>query len=164
MGNDEEYIETINIDEAGNINMKQSDSMNEQIVCISGDDNTYRQIEIDAYNEEQLDEDCMEDGATYERITTNSNQKHVKSGENVYILSGTAASSASSHDESPGHQSARHTKIMPRQSIPLQNDPDERFLLSCLPILKRLTNKKNALARLKIQQTLFDIEFEKECN
>lgn len=39
------------------------------------------------------------------------------------------------------------------------NDPDERFLLSCLPIFKRLSNRKNALARMKIQQLLFDIEF-----
>lgn len=40
------------------------------------------------------------------------------------------------------------------------NDPDERFLLSCVPIFHRLSNKKNALARLKIQQLLFDIEFD----
>lgn len=39
-------------------------------------------------------------------------------------------------------------------------DPDERFLLSCAPILKRLSNKKNALARLKIQQILYNIEFD----
>lgn len=38
-------------------------------------------------------------------------------------------------------------------------DPDERFLLSCSPILKRLPTKKNALARLKIQQILYNIEF-----
>lgn len=38
-------------------------------------------------------------------------------------------------------------------------DPDERFLLSCAPILKRLSHKKNALARLKMQQILYDIEF-----
>lgn len=38
-------------------------------------------------------------------------------------------------------------------------DPDERFLLSCAPILKRLSNKKNALARLKVQQILYEIEF-----
>lgn len=41
-------------------------------------------------------------------------------------------------------------------------DPDERFLLSCSPILKRLSHKKNALARLKMQQILYDIEFGEE--
>lgn len=38
-------------------------------------------------------------------------------------------------------------------------DPDERFLLSCAPILKRLSQKKNSLARLKVQELLYEIEF-----
>uniref|UniRef100_A0A1S4H0A4 Transcription factor Adf-1 n=1 Tax=Anopheles gambiae TaxID=7165 RepID=A0A1S4H0A4_ANOGA len=43
-------------------------------------------------------------------------------------------------------------------------DPDERFLLSCAPILRRLPNKKNLLARLRIQQLLFELEYdEKYC-
>lgn len=161
MGNDDTYIETINIDEAGNINMKQSD---QQIVCITSDDNTYRQLEIDEYNDEHIDEDCMEGSTSYERVATNATQKHHVKGENVYILSGTAPSSASSHDDG-STQLQRHNKHATHsQHGSVQNDPDERFLLSCLPILKRLPNKKNALARLKIQQLLFDIEFESDNN
>ncbi|XP_055920493.1 uncharacterized protein LOC129952090 [Eupeodes corollae] len=38
-------------------------------------------------------------------------------------------------------------------------DGDDKFLLSCSPILKRLSRHKNALARLKIQQILYNIEF-----
>uniref|UniRef100_A0A182MJ08 MADF domain-containing protein n=1 Tax=Anopheles culicifacies TaxID=139723 RepID=A0A182MJ08_9DIPT len=41
-------------------------------------------------------------------------------------------------------------------------DPDERFLLSCAPILRRLPNKKNVLARLKIQQMLFELEYDEK--
>ncbi|XP_058056569.1 uncharacterized protein LOC131207950 [Anopheles bellator] len=41
-------------------------------------------------------------------------------------------------------------------------DPDERFLLSCAPVLQRLSKKKNALVRLKIQQLLYQVEFENE--
>lgn len=41
-------------------------------------------------------------------------------------------------------------------------DQNDKFLLSCSPVLKRLANKKNALARLKIQQILFEIEFGEE--
>ncbi|XP_052864533.1 uncharacterized protein LOC128271135 [Anopheles cruzii] len=41
-------------------------------------------------------------------------------------------------------------------------DPDERFLLSCAPVLQRLPKKKNALVRLKIQQLLYEVEFENE--
>lgn len=137
--------------------------MNPQIVCIGTDDNDYRQIEIDEYNEDQLEEDALDTTTTYERITSNPNIKTSKADSNVYILSSTpTTSNASTHnDASIQHTSARQTKIFTQsQSNSMQNDPDERFLLSCLPILKRLPNKKNALARLKIQQLLFDIEFD----
>jgi hypothetical protein len=43
------------------------------------------------------------------------------------------------------------------------NDPDEAYLRSCLPILKRLSNRKNILARLKIQQE-FDEKYSTNCN
>ncbi|XP_052869755.1 uncharacterized protein LOC128275331 [Anopheles cruzii] len=43
-------------------------------------------------------------------------------------------------------------------------DPDERFLMSCAPILQRLPNKKNLLARLKIQQMLYELEYEEKYN
>lgn len=39
------------------------------------------------------------------------------------------------------------------------NDPDEKFLMSCLPVLKRLPAKKNALLKLKIQTLLYEVEF-----
>lgn len=38
-------------------------------------------------------------------------------------------------------------------------DSDEKFLLSCAHILKRFTNRQNSLARLRIQQILYEIEF-----
>ncbi|XP_053608008.1 uncharacterized protein LOC128673877 [Plodia interpunctella] len=40
-----------------------------------------------------------------------------------------------------------------------RTDPDELFLLSCAPILKRVNAKQNARARLKIQQVLYEAEF-----
>ncbi|XP_049869208.1 transcription factor Adf-1-like isoform X4 [Pectinophora gossypiella] len=40
-----------------------------------------------------------------------------------------------------------------------RTDPDELFLLSCAPIMKRLNSKQNAVARLKIQQVLYEAEF-----
>lgn len=158
----EEYIETFNIDESGGL--KQADGMNQQIVCITGDDNNYRQIEIEEYNEDQLEEDCLDGSTSYERLPSGVSQKQQKN-ENVYILSGTAHSSISSQDE-PTPTTMRHNKILNSQAhqMAMHNDPDERFLLSCLPIMKRLPNKKNALARLKIQQLLFDIEFENDVN
>lgn len=42
------------------------------------------------------------------------------------------------------------------------DDSDERFLLSCAPTMKRLSTKKNNFARLKIQQILYEIEFDEK--
>lgn len=42
------------------------------------------------------------------------------------------------------------------------DDSDERFLLSCAPTMKRLSIKKNNFARLKIQQILYEIEFDEK--
>lgn len=38
-------------------------------------------------------------------------------------------------------------------------DADKQFLLSHLTALKRMTSRQNAIAKTKIQQVLFDIEF-----
>ncbi|RZC34398.1 transcription factor Adf-1-like [Asbolus verrucosus] len=43
--------------------------------------------------------------------------------------------------------------------LPTAKDSDEQFLLSCLPALKRLQPRVNAIARMRIQQVLFQIEF-----
>ena len=42
------------------------------------------------------------------------------------------------------------------------SDSDEKFLLSCTPILRRMSAKKNHLARLKIQQILYEIEYDEK--
>lgn len=129
---------------------------NHQIVCISTDENEYRQIEIDEYNEDQLEEDAL-DTSGYERVPNIKSSD--KSEKNVFILSAANSTASSNMDQSQSSsQNSRHNS-QPQQGS-TQNDPDERFLLSCAPILKRLSNKKNALARLKIQQLLFDIEFD----
>lgn len=51
-------------------------------------------------------------------------------------------------------QSKKHEVI-----TQMSNDPDEKFLQSCLPVLKRVTAQKNALLKLKIQTLLYEIEF-----
>ncbi|KAL4090867.1 hypothetical protein QTP88_025630 [Uroleucon formosanum] len=43
--------------------------------------------------------------------------------------------------------------------ISKEHDADEQFLLSYLQTLKRMTPKQNAIAKIKIQQVLFDVEF-----
>lgn len=138
---------------------KRASAQNSHIICISpGDDGEYRQnhIEIDDYNED-IDEDgcCVEGTTQYEQV---SNDKSSKT-DSVYILNGPSNSANVNNDVSM-QNTGRQSKIFAQSQQQSQNDPDERFLLSCLPILKRLPNKKNALARLKIQQLLYDIEFD----
>lgn len=114
---------------------KSNHQLLNQIVCINTDQGDFQphHIEIEEYNEEQLEETEEED------IDGMKTKKHLHDG-NVVLFN-----TSEMHHKSMG--SISHT------------DPDERFLLSCLPILQRLPTKKNALARLKIQQLLYDIEF-----
>lgn len=39
-------------------------------------------------------------------------------------------------------------------------DPDEQYLLSCLPAFKRFTSQQKALARIGIEKLFYEIEFE----
>lgn len=60
----------------------------------------------------------------------------------------------------PSPKKARENSIEEETSCQCnRTDPDELFLLSCAPTLKRLNSKQNALVRLKIQQVLLEAEF-----
>ncbi|XP_055636605.1 histone acetyltransferase KAT6B-like [Toxorhynchites rutilus septentrionalis] len=61
------------------------------------------------------------------------------------------------------------SKVLPTPAQESQDkydgaDADERFLLSCAPILRRLSSKKNQLARLKFQQLLYELEYDEKYN
>lgn len=127
--------------------------INQHILCIAHPQEEYEthQIDIDEYNEEQLEDEDDETALLsqhHDALETDEfEKKHQNTNSNVYIV----------NDTELDVQHLRNQSKNISQSY--TNDPDERFLLSCLPILKRLSNKKNALARLKIQQLLFDVEF-----
>lgn len=65
---------------------------------------------------------------------------------------------ASAHQQ-PQENQTNQSNMLPALSFNSHLDSEEQFLLSCAPALKRLSQRKNALARLKIQQILFNIEF-----
>lgn len=63
------------------------------------------------------------------------------------------------------HGSAKQTttKSEPNPAVTVSSNPrdeDELFLLSLLPSIKRLTNKKRTEVRMKFQQVLYAAEFE----
>lgn len=128
--------------------------MGPQIVCINSDGGEYsHQIEVDEYQEDQLDEDALD---TSQYVNNKGSFKE----SSVYYISAPTSNSTTAHTESQPQSSQRHTKMVSNSTITLNNDSDERFLLSCLPIMKRLPTRKNALARLRIQQLLYEIEFD----
>lgn len=156
----DDYIETITAD-SESADKLQSNNLNQQIVCINSDGEYQHQIEVDEYNEEQLEEDAL-DSSQYERLSANVSNKGMKNenSSSVYYIS-TPASNSSVNNDTHLHTSPRQAKIIAQtHQVSSHSDPDEKFLLSCLPVLKRLNTKKNALARMRIQQLLYEIEFE----
>lgn len=149
----DDYIETIQAES----DSMDKNNMGPQIVCINSDGGEYtHQIEVDEYQEDQLDEDALADSAQF----VNGKGGPFKESSSVYYISAPTSNSTTSNTESHSQSSQRHTKSVSNASTSVHNDPDERFLLSCLPILKRLSTRKNALARMKIQQMLYEIEFD----
>lgn len=75
-------------------------------------------------------------------------------------------------EEDTSTASSHGAPVVPRLSEPTKEsdarlgitDSDERFLLSCAPILQQLPAKKNHLARLKIQQLLYELQYDEKYN
>lgn len=59
-------------------------------------------------------------------------------------------------NENEENQTDKNIEIIESRTT---DDPDEKFLMSCLPVFKRLSARKNALLKLKIQTLLFEVEF-----
>lgn len=55
-----------------------------------------------------------------------------------------------------------HVKFNRSSFVEQTLDSDEKFLLSLAPNLRRLNTKKNTMARIKIQQLLFELEFDEK--
>lgn len=60
----------------------------------------------------------------------------------------------------PFEEAVLHAVASRRNNTPPKpEDPDEMFLLSLLPTLKRLSDQQKASAKIKLQQLLYDVEF-----
>lgn len=129
------------------------------MVCINSDGEYPTQIEVDEYSEEQLEEEGL-DSSQYITVIN-------KKGENnsVHYITAPTSHSSGNNDNQLQSPPRQQSKILTQTHTvhAVNDDPDERFLLSCLPALKRLPNKKNSLAKVKIQQILFEIEFDDVC-
>lgn len=64
--------------------------------------------------------------------------------------------------ESNEKQTSNTLQQSPESSQKSTTDPDERYLLSCLPAFKRLTPQQKALVRIGIEKLFYEVEFELE--
>lgn len=155
------------MNENGQIALSKLPNQNKgHIVCIAHpNENEFQahHIEIDEYSEERLDDD---DEHIIEQSIGKEHKKIIGQDGHIYNplyitgeLEGQQETGHSQqHQQQQTHQQMQSQNGQPKNTY--TNDSDERFLLSCLSTLQRLPKKKNALARLKIQQILFDLEFE----
>lgn len=128
--------------------------MGPQIVCINGDGEYAHQIEVDEYH---VDDEDQLDTAQYEPrlVSTSGNSK----GSNVYYVTTPSTNNASTNIDTQPQSSQRQAKFHHNATTNSECD-NERFLLSCLPALSRLNHHKNSLARLRITELLYKIEFD----
>lgn len=131
-------------------------------------DITEHSNEIDEDDEQQLEEheeviDMYEDRDIISEMFTpglqSSNQDHShqqEEEEQHSLIESHSQQNQQMHSDNSNNEE-QNIEIASVSTYGL--DPDERFLLSCAPILKRLSHKKNAMARLKMQQILYEIEF-----
>lgn len=114
------------------------------IICLNESDPIDYQTEpVEIHEYDELDEE-EEENETSLIVTKSEAHTEVDRSQSSNNVTNDSASQSNPSTSSSHYHS---------------NDPNERFLLSCLPTFQRLSNKKNALARMKIQELLFDIEF-----
>lgn len=124
-----------------------------------------RPVIYDKYNPEYERVDPREDGRSDARSNSVDCKEHIRLqidstlDEMCYPKSESPEPGENSYMEI-GSSGKRRKMISERESGRKLQDSDEMFLMSLLPALKRINPKQNSLARLKIQQVLFDIEFE----
>lgn len=123
--------------------------------------------EIDVNSEDAQSINCeplpMNENQEQQNQTLNSLESLEENNKNVTTLSQHTLTVATSLPQqiTSSHNNSMFNVTASEKCTELL-DSDEKFLLSCAPTLRRLTARQNALARLKIQQLLFDIEFKDE--
>lgn len=96
------------------------------------------------------------------RETSDSEPEEELKQRPCYSLPDLSFNEPKQFDEDEDSQPAKKARLNSTEEEPCQcnrTDPDELFLLSCASTLKRLNSKQNAVARLKIQQVLYEAEF-----
>lgn len=131
------------------------------------------------YESQLITEDNLTDG--YEETNSNEQTEYVydesQSNENEHTSYDVDSDEISEHREqrvtSPSNIIPNHEKLDIRKSPSPPNapsptvktivDPDERYLISCLPAFKRFTPQQKAYVRMGIEKLFYDVEFGDVC-
>ncbi|XP_070497055.1 uncharacterized protein [Chironomus tepperi] len=129
------------------------------------------------YVEERLDDSAIMD--LEDQVVVNKVMQKLESNEHTYMVLEQSSEEAIKDSEiddtsrSYQHQSFKtenleaHSHPLPSTSSaasPQKNviDPDERYLLSCLPAFKRLTPQQKGLIRMGIERLFYEVEFQND--
>lgn len=107
-------------------------------------------------NEEQLLENFEEDHNEQNLDDTNKSEQSAE-----YVIVEAQQEEQISQSKSDQNEKIDKDSIEESSQRPI-TDPDERYLLSCLPAFKRLTPQQKALLRIGIEKLFYEVEFESE--
>lgn len=128
---------------------------------------------LQAFEEEQIEDTIEEDYMMAEQeeiLNEKSNEKLQNDHFEVYDMENEEEPEQSEEVQS-SNQLQLHNEIQhqPQESLslvevaaPAKNvvDPDERYLMSCLPAFKRFTPQQKAYVRMGIERLFYEVEFE----
>lgn len=144
------------------------------------DDSVTYQIEEDNLLEGHYVEERLDDSAIMEledQVVVNKVMQKLETNEHTYMVlehSSDEAIKESDIEDTSGRSYQQQTfKTENLQSHPSTSsaaaspqknviDPDERYLLSCLPAFKRLTPQQKGLIRMGIERLFYEVEFQND--
>lgn len=129
----------------------ESDERNVYEIHIKGDDGDETEETVNVnYEEEQTQEIesiLPEDNVEEIYLLEGSSQKEVEVETTT-----TVTESAPQIEQQPIHASTEESRTI--------TDPDERYLLSCLPAFRRFNAQQKAYVRMAIEKLFYEVEFE----
>jgi hypothetical protein len=128
------------------------------------------------YVEERLDDSAIMD--LEDQVVVNKVMQKLETNEHTYMLLEQSSEESIKESEiedtnrsyqqqsfkTENSEPTHHPQPSTSSASPQKNvvDPDERYLLSCLPAFKRLTPQQKGLIRMGIERLFYEVEFQND--
>ncbi|CAG9798655.1 unnamed protein product [Chironomus riparius] len=125
------------------------------------------------YVEERLDDSAIMD--LEDQVVVNKVMQKLETNEHTYMVIEQASEESIKESELEDTNSSYHQQSFKTENLeshihtlPSSSqqkhvvDPDERYLLSCLPAFKRLTPQQKGLIRMGIERLFYEVEFQND--